>query len=408
MTSKQSSTNTAAPKRRYSLYRKKVRVGTTRNHVEIVECGKAFFSLLEEQIDKAEHSIHFQIYVFDDDETGMAIAEALMRAAERNVEVYLLVDGFASQSLSKELIGQMKDSGIRFRFFEPLLKSRSFYFGRRLHHKVIVIDSVKAFVGSMNIADRYNDIGDKKAWLDAALFVRGEAALELYWICVRIWSKREKGKFKPPENAQQIIGNIPKDEHCHIVVRRNDWIYGKHQAYRTYNRMFYNAKKSITIVCSYFLPGRTMMNKLKLAVRRGVKVKIVLAGTSDVQTAKFAERYLYRWLIRNKIEIYEYQPTILHAKMAVADHQVFTLGSYNLNNLSAYSSVELNLEIDNVPLAEELEKQIDRIIENDCKKIDENSYNVPLISLRQFMQWAAFQFLRFILKITTFYYNRKE
>jgi cardiolipin synthase A/B len=381
---------------------------TEKNKVRFVHCGKEFIALLKKQIDAAEHTIHLQTYIFSDDETGTLIADALIDATRRKVEVFLLVDGYASQSLSKEFVSKLRKAGIRFRFFEPLLKSKYYYFGRRLHHKIVVIDYVKAIVGSMNIANSYNDVQGEKAWLDVALLVEGEAALELHNVCCKLWTKKKQKIFHPTPDAKKIIDAIPESKSTKVAVRQNDWVYRKNQAYQTYYRMFHNAKKSISIVCSYFLPGKGLMRKLRQAVERGVKVRVVLAGVSDVKTAKYAERYLYRWMIRNEIELYEYQPTVLHAKFAVADGHFLTLGSYNLNGLSAYASIELNLNIDDTAFVKEIETEVDEIIESDCKKIDLGTYNTKLISVRQFLQWGAYQFLRVILKISTFYFSQKE
>ena len=99
---------------------------------------------------------NLQIYIFEDDETGVEVATALMKAAQRGVKVYLLLDGYASQYLPDEFIVQLKEGGVQFRWFEPLFRSRHFYFGRRLHHKLIVVDTVHSLVGGVNISNRYN------------------------------------------------------------------------------------------------------------------------------------------------------------------------------------------------------------------------------------------------------------
>ena len=90
-----------------------------------------------------------------------------------------------------------------------------------------------------------------------------------------------------------------------------------------------------------------MRRLLTNAAKRGVKIKVITAGPSDIMLAKHAERWMYDWLLRNKIELYEYQPAILHAKVAVCDSEWITIGSYNLNNISAYASIELNLDVHN-------------------------------------------------------------
>ena len=108
---------------------------------------------------------------------------------------------------------------------------------------------------------------------------------------------------------------------------------------------FRPANESITIMCSYFLPGRTYRKLLSRASVRGVKIKVILAGKSDVAVSKNAERYLYDWLLRKNIRIYEFETTVLHAKMSVVDGDMVTIGSFNVNNISAYASLELNLDV---------------------------------------------------------------
>ena len=102
-------------------------------------------------------------------------------------------------------------------------------------------------------------------------------------------------------------------------MRRNDWVRGKNEISATYSEMFRNARSHITILCSYFLPGKLIRGLLSNAAKRGVKIKVVIAGSSDIMLAKYAERWMYDWLLRNKIELYEYQPAILNAKVAVCE-----------------------------------------------------------------------------------------
>src|ERR1019366_671692 len=102
-------------------------VYTIHNKVQIVRGGADYFRLIEEIADHAKYSLHLQTYIFDEDETGKRIAEALVRAAKRNVLVYVLLDGYASQHLSEKFISYLKDSGVYFKFFMPLFKSHFFY-----------------------------------------------------------------------------------------------------------------------------------------------------------------------------------------------------------------------------------------------------------------------------------------
>src|SRR5258708_20342114 len=139
---------------------------THHNKVRLVHGGQDYFATLVQLIDQAKSTIHLQTYIYEEDETGRMIAEALIRAARRKVQVFILLDGYASQDLSKRFINEWKEAGIRFRWFWPLFKSRNFYLGRRLHHKVGVADAAYGLAGGVNISDRYNDIGGKKDCAD--------------------------------------------------------------------------------------------------------------------------------------------------------------------------------------------------------------------------------------------------
>lgn len=379
-----------------------------RNKVKLVHGGKEFFDLLKHLIDGARHSIHIQAYIFVEDSTGISIGEAIINAAKRNVEVWLIVDGFASQGLSKSFIGKLKQAGVNIRFFEPLFRSRNFYFGRRMHHKIIVIDGVRALTGSMNIADRYNDLPGKPAWYDLALYVEGDAAVDLYWFCCRFWANGRKIKFRPPDTTGKMIDAIPEEQNCAVSILQNDWVYRKLKISKYYLNTIRNTKERISIVSSYFLPRKKIMNELKRAVKRGVDVKIILTKVSDVKTAKYAEQYLYRWILRNNIRIYEYKSAVLHAKLAIADGQVLTLGSYNVNHLSDHVSVELNLGIKCGSFVSQVEKEIDDLIKNDCVEVDPKEYTNSLFSLKHFLQWTSYQFLRLLLTVFTFYFRQRD
>jgi len=372
---------------------------STRNKVDLVNKGKEFFDQLKKLIDHAKESIYIVTYIFGDDKTGGMIADALIRAAKRNIDVYLLVDGYASQKLSKSFRRDLSEAGVHFRYFEPLFRSRYFYLGRRLHAKVVVIDGREAIVGSMNIADKYNDL-EKEAWFDMALYIKGEVANELQQVCTRYWYGRVlRGKKAKTRNTDKL--EYPPGYQTPVRVRLNDWVKRKGQATHSYFQLFHNAQKTICVVCSYVLPGITLRTQLERAAARGVKIKFVLAGKSDVIVVKAAERYLYRWMLRNKMKLYEYQPTILHTKMAIADNELMTLGSYNLNNLSAYASIELNVDIRDPAFVKTVQDEIDSLIKTDCKPVDLELYTTHMFSWKQLMRWSAYQITRVAERLIT-------
>jgi len=138
-------------------------------------------------IHNATESIHLQTYIYDDDDTGRLIGEALKAAANRKVAVHLLADGYASKVMSKKFIRELRDAGVQVRLFEPLLKSKYFYFGRRMHQKVFVVDAKFSMVGGINITNRYNDMPGKKAWFDFAVYAEGEISRDLCVLCWKTW-----------------------------------------------------------------------------------------------------------------------------------------------------------------------------------------------------------------------------
>jgi cardiolipin synthase A/B len=380
----------------------------SKNKIQLIQSGKPYFDLLLQLISQATESIHLQTYIFNDDETGRSIINALKIASNKKVKIYLLVDGYASKNLSKVFIENLKKENIEFRFFKPFFKNNNFYFGRRLHHKMIVVDAKYAVVGGLNIADRYNDCPNIKAWLDYAVFLEGPIAKELCILCWKTWNGFKINKTEIYCKNVNIQFAFNENEIASCRLRRNDWVRTKNEIATSYQEMFKNAEEQITIICSYFIPGGKARTMLADAVAKGVKVRLILASQSDVPIAKSAERWMYDWLLRNKIEIYEYQPTVLHAKMCVVDESVVTIGSYNINNISAYASIELNIDIKNVIFAKKVSQTLDAIIKDDCVQITTEVYHKTNTILKKIYHWACYRIFRIGFFLCTFYFKQQE
>ena len=333
-------------------------------YVKIVFSGNDFFETLEDYIDHAKEIIHFQTYIFEEDEIGHQIVEALIRAANRGVEIYLLVDAYGSKNLSIDFIKKIKHEAIHFRFFSPLFSNESVYWGRRLHHKVVVIDKTTSIVGGINIGDRYRGSDTVPAWLDYAAIVKGDVCLELHNLCIDLFEKRRLGEHK------KVV--LKEQENSMVRFSRNDWIRGQNEIHKRAIESFKNSKKAIVIISSYFLPGYSYKRALKNASKRGVKVKVILAGKSDLPFLLFAEKHLYGFLIKNGIEICEWGDSVLHGKALMVDNEWVSIGSYNLNYLSRYWSIELNAEIKDRGFINEFSSHIDTIASSKCVLIDAN------------------------------------
>ena len=381
---------------------------TENNQVELLCGGKKYFDILFKLIQNAKESIHIQTYIFAEDETGKLIVDALKQSVKRGVKVYLLVDGYASQDLSNQFINQLKTAGVNFRFFEPFFKNNNFYFGRRLHHKVVVVDIKYAVVGGLNIANHYNDLPNKPSWLDFAVYVEGEIAQQLCIVCWKTWNGFNSNINNVLCKKTVINFKIPIEKRIEIRMRRNDWVRRKNEISSSYINMLRSSQKEIIILCSYFFPGKKIRRAMVKAIKRGIKIKVVVAGISDVVIAKHAERWLYDWLLRKGIEIYEYQKNILHAKVAICDNQWMTIGSYNINDLSAYASIELNLDIKSENFCTTVRHTLNQIISNDCEQITIKNYNKTNTAFKKILNWFAFKIIRILFYLFTFYFKQRN
>jgi cardiolipin synthase len=380
----------------------------SQNSIELIRGGRTYFDQILHLINHAQAIIQLQVYIYDDDETGKEITRALISAAKRNVEVYLMADGYASQKLSRKFMHELKEAGVHFRFFEPLFRSRHSYFGRRLHHKVIVVDNRFAMVGGINISNHYNDMPDQPGWLDFAVCMKGAIVKELCRICQKTWM----GYLS--ETQVNFCSEYPDPPHispgedCQLRVRRNDWIMKKNQVSRSYLEMFRNAEHEIIMMSGYFLPGPIMRRNMKLATKRGVKIKLILAGISDVMVAKNAERFMYNWLFKNNISVYEYKPCVLHGKVAVHDRAWATVGSYNVNIISAYASIELNIDINNSGFAAGVQDMLEQIIRKDCEQITREDFIQRRGIFHRIWDRICYGFIRFLFYIFTFNFKQRD
>lgn len=383
--------------------KKKTGAYTTLNTVKIIRGGADYFRCIDEIAARATYSLHLQTYIFDENETGNRVADALMAAAKRGVLVYVLLDGYASQNLSGEFIKRLIDSGVHFRFFEPMLRSRYFYFGRRLHHKIIVADARECMVSGANISDRYNDMPDAPAWLDWALHAEGDVAKEADKICVRMWNR---SVFQKKCAATKNPAFKPPPHQCRVWVTRNDWVYKKTEITASYHELLREAKSEITIMTGYFCPPMTLLRRMEVAARGGVKIRLVLTANADVPFAKYMERYLYARLFRSDIEVYEYSKNILHGKLAIRDKEWVTVGSYNLNNLSAYASVEMNFDVQDNAIATQLHTIVQDIIDNDCEQITKANFDVYRNPVKKFFYFLSYFSVYTVFKLATFYFSQ--
>ncbi len=369
---------------------------STPETIVLVHSGEDYFSRLERIILEAQTEIHIQTYIFDYDNTGEKIIAALKKAASRNVKINILLDGFGSFSFPEEVIKDLNKTGINIRFFSPFFSANSLYIGRRLHHKIIVADSKTVLIGGINIADKYHGTPTTAAWLDYAVQINDKQIAEpLQELCRDIYFKKRIIRRK---EIKSVIGTVEEPTIC---VLQNDWLKRKNEIYNAYLKNIGNAKKEIVIVGSYFLPGKKLVKSLKKASRNGVKIKLILSGISDIPMARRASCHLYSKLLRNNIELYEWKKSILHGKVAVIDDNWTTIGSFNLNNLSSYASIEMNLGINSAEFANHYLLHLNKIMEQ-CERITPETLEFRYTLSSKFANWVCYWITRIIEIMVTY------
>ncbi|MCU0456891.1 MAG: phospholipase D-like domain-containing protein [Bacteroidales bacterium] len=376
------------------FYRHNYRGG---HQVALLSSGEPFFAAVEKLIDEARHFIHFQAYLLDEDETGKRIAEALIRAAGRGVRVYLLLDAYGTKYLSKEFVDSIENAGILFRFFSPTLVTKGFQLSLRLHSKVVMADGEAAIIGGMNFADRYHGTASKKEWLDFAVSVRGPECVQILAILKRLWNKTFISRG---ESSREIIReplHYPDD--VKIRVLQSNWYRNKTEILKSYRSAIRHARERILIMASYFLPGRNERKLLKNASQRGVEITIVLAAESDAPMFDRATQFFYDFILRNRIRIYEYLPSNLHAKVTTVDGKWSTIGSYNINHISDYASVEVNIGILDEPFAVSFEETIRSIIRNDCREVTFEEFARRRRWYSRLAGWISYQMIRLGMRL---------
>lgn len=374
-----------APRRKL-FYSEKYLDGHT---VRLLKTGDEVFPALEEMILSAEQHVHIECYIYRDDEIGKRIGEALKTVARKGIPVHLLLDSLGSLGLSAKFIKDLKDAGVEVHFFHPLLKAlykfKMPHFRQRLHRKIFIVDGYKAIVGGINISSNYATINGKQAWLDYAVLLNGPVVFQIAKICERFWDRIAGNRFfyKTREwktGADTVL----------VAMVRNFSLLGLYDIYYSYLRAIRRAQKSIILANAYFLPGIRERLELKRAVKRGARVRLIVPHVSDVFLMKWAMRHLYRQLFRYGIEIYEWQPSMMHAKVAVIDGVWSTVGSHNMDTVSKFYNLELNVNVLDREFAEELSRSLEKSIEEGCVRIIPSKWKRRGRIVRVF-EWSAYQ-----------------
>ncbi len=303
-------------------------------------------------IDAARSSVCMETFIFRDSDVGLRFRSALAMAARRGVRVRLIVDAVGSFGLGRDYFDALVAAGGAMRWFNEL-RLASFSF--RDHRKLLVVDDTQAFVGGCNIAPEYDGDGIASGWRDGGVKVRGPVAAVLAAEFDRQW-ERASGQhwtFSHGGMRQGASAGGGREVEALFIkpgLGRNPLRDALWQDLAT--------AKDVAITAAYFLPPQRLRHRLAHAAARGARVRLLLAGKSDVRLMQLASRSLYRRLVQKGIELWEYQPQVLHAKLIVVDDIVF-VGSSNLDPRSLRINFEIMLRIQNAALAATARQQFE-------------------------------------------------
>ena len=367
------------------------------NSVELYAEGPKYYNQYLDMIDQAEKSIHLQTYIFDMDSFGQKVFESLKNAASRGVKVYLLIDAFGSITFQTKHEVELINAGIIFCRFNNFSYRWLYQWARRLHHKILLIDEKHCLIGGINVCSlSYND-AKVPHQLDFAVYLNGPINLKVSKYCFNVFKKSNSKENKNfnimPLSADQVsdLQNSKFSHSLEVKLSTNDWVYGRWQITKEYAHKTKIAKKNITIINSYFFPRRKFMKQLVHAARRGVKVKLILPKHSDWPSYVLATRHLYLYFLKNGVEIYEWNKSILHGKLATVDGRFSTIGSFNLNYTSYQQNLEMNVDVMSDQFTQELDTMIEENILSGCRKIQLESFEQKTsfyTKCRQFFYYA--------------------
>lgn len=341
----------------------------------LLQSGTAFFPQLCADIDAAHHSVYMETYIFAADETGRMVSDALRRAAVRGVAVRLMLDGFGSAELPQRWVDDLLNAGVEVQWFRrkisPLTLHRSRL--RRLHRKLVVVDGETAFVGGINIVD---DIplrsGLAVPRLDYAVRIQGAVTGEIHAVMRHLWGMVSWANIH--HHSRRIHWRLreakkpPAATDVALVLRDN--LRHRRDIERAYLKAIVSAQHEIIIANAYFLPGRMFRRVLRQAVQRGVRVVLLLQGKVEYRLQHYATHALYEELLGAGIEIYEYLPSYLHAKVAVVDGLWATVGSSNIDPFSLLLAREANLVVRDAGFAGEVRKSLKAALASDVRRVE--------------------------------------
>lgn len=313
-------------------------------------------------IDSAAQSVCLEVYTFEDSPLGRQFREALIRARSRGVRVRVLVDAIGSVLLSDHFWDPLREAGGEARVFNAISLRRVII---RSHRKLLVCDERVAVIGGFNISPAYEGDGVKSGWCDVGLRIEDPPLAKQ--LAVSFDEMFERAVFRHKRflrwrkyGAKKTV-TLPVEQILFSGPGRG------RSPFKQALRQDLVRAREVRMVMAYFLPPWRLRHSLVRMAKRGGRVRLILAGKTDVPLAQLAAQSLYRRLLAAGVEIYEYQPQILHAKLIIVDDIVYT-GSSNLDVRSLQINYELMIRLSDAGMTEKAREIFNDLLEN-CRPV---------------------------------------
>ncbi len=370
---------------------------TPGNAIDLLRSGGEFFPALCEAIAAAQQEVWLETYIFADDAVGRMVAAALVRAAERGVEVRVLVDGWgAKHYLTNTLEQTLRDGGVLLMKYRPEVAPWQFrsHRLRRMHRKLVHVDGEVAFVGGINLIDDMNTPGHKPPRVDFAVRVRGPLLVPIVQSMQRLWALVELvqlDRSDVPFFPDPMVAERAGTQTAKFVIRDN--FRYRSDIERAYLAAIRTAKSEILIANAYFFPGIRFRRALTAAAERGVAVTLLLQARVEYRLLHYASRALYGQLLASGVRIEEYHRSFLHAKVAVVDDMWATVGSSNIDPYSLLMAREANIFVRSPHFADQLRIELLLMIDGGSQRVEPDRW-AGRSPLAKAASWVAYGLVR--------------
>ncbi len=307
----------------------------------------------------AQKSIDLEAYIFKTGDVGKQAIQAMAERARAGVKVNVTVDAMGSTSTTKNDFKPLLDAGGHVEWYHPLRWNNWFRFNNRTHRELLVIDGRVAFVGGAGYADYwYHDVKKEKRWRDNMFRVEGDAVGALQSVFVENWLESSD---KLIDGEEYFPAPMQVQGERAMVVGSSPSAGGSTNARILFQFLMSGAQKSIDIATPYFLPDKGIRDELVRAVKKGVRVRILVPGEhTDHQVVRASSRSNYGELLKAGAKVYEYAPAMLHEKLLIVDGTWVVVGSTNMDTRSFGLNDEVNVAALDKTLAQDVTQQYDR------------------------------------------------